>query len=121
MSRRSLALCAVSVFVAGSAFATTNKAAWPTYAQSFQRAGRADGAGEISTPSVAWTKQLGGTLAAGQAYVADADGDGRPNFLTISGGRLIVSNPDGSMLWKGGLVGARGILGVWNLDGANTP
>ncbi|HEY8088310.1 MAG TPA: hypothetical protein VIF09_10710, partial [Polyangiaceae bacterium] len=95
---------------------------WPTYAHDFQRTSRADGSGAISGgPQVAWTARMGGTLGGGTASVADVDGDGRPNAIAISGGRVTATKPDGSTLWQGPLAGARSVLGVWNLDGVGAP
>jgi MYXO-CTERM domain-containing protein len=94
---------------------------WPTYAHDYQRTSRADGSGAITSPTVAWTKNMGGVLGPGQGAVGDVDGDGRPNVVAISGGRATATNPDGSTLWQGSLVGARAVLGIWNLDGVGAP
>jgi hypothetical protein len=95
----------------------THGGTWPTYAHDFQRTSRADGAGQMTAPQVAWTRRMGGVLAAGQAIVADVDLDGRPNVVTIVGGRVTATNPDGTTLWQGALAGTLTVLGVWNLDG----
>ena len=92
---------------------------WPTFAHDQQRTSRAQGAGAISTPQVAWQKSMGGILSS--AAVGDVDGDGRPNVVVLTGGRVTATNPDGTTLWQGPLEGARAILGIWNLDGVGTP
>lgn len=90
---------------------------WPTYAHDFQRSNRADGVADIHTGKVAWSKRMGGALGYMQSLVSDVNEDGRPEILTITGGRLVVNKYDGTVLWKGGFVGARSVLGAWNLDG----
>ncbi len=90
---------------------------WPTYAHDFHRTARADGVGDMHNPTVAWTLPLGGALNPLQSLVTDVDGDGRANVLTISGGRVVATNPDGTTLWKGALAGSRALVGVWALSG----
>jgi hypothetical protein len=94
---------------------------WPTFAHDARRTGRAEGAGAMSSPVVAWTRPMGGALQLGQATIGDVDGDGRPNTVALAGGRVVAANPDGSTLWQGPAEGARSVLGIWNLDGAGAP
>jgi hypothetical protein len=94
---------------------------WPTYAHDSQRTSRAQGAGAITVPEVAWTMHMGGALFQSQGLVGDVDGDGRPNAVTIIGGQVTATNPDGSTLWRASLAGPSAILGIWNLDGAGAP
>lgn len=94
---------------------------WPVFAHDFQRTSRALGAGALTAPQVAWSLPMGGLLGPSTAAVADVDGDGRPNPVTITGGRVTATSPDGSTLWQGSLAGAQAVLGVWNLDGIGAP
>jgi hypothetical protein len=95
---------------------------WATYAHDYQRTARADGPpGAITSPTVAWTRTMGGVLGFGQAAVGDVDGDGRPDVVTIAGGRATATKTDGSKLWQGELAGAGAVLGIWNLDGVGAP
>jgi hypothetical protein len=63
---------------------------------------------------------LGGILDAGQSLVADLDGNGRPETVTVTGGRVVASHVDGSTLWTTGLIGPVSILGAWDLAGAGS-
>ena len=94
---------------------------WPTFAHDMQRTSHADGVGNITNPAVAWTKQLGGVLGAGHAGVGDVDGDGRPDVVTVSAGRVTATSGVGQTLWQGSLAGVDAILGIWNLDGTGAP
>ena len=69
---------------------------WPTYAHDAQRTSHAGGPGAVTKPEIAWTARMGGVLQLGQAFVADVDGDGQPNAVTIAGGRATATKPDGS-------------------------
>ena len=110
------ALSAAFVFVSTHASAAPS-GVWPTYAHDFSRSARADGVGKLKNPTVAWTKHLGGAI--GGAIVADIDGDGRSNIVTISGGRVVATKPDGSTLWQGSLSGPRALLGAWALHASS--
>jgi hypothetical protein len=94
---------------------------WPTYAHDFQRTARADGTGQMTHPTVAWTLPMGGILQSGQAAVGEVTGDGRAHAITLYGGRVICTAADGSTLWQSSLDGARAVLGIWNLNGGETP
>ena len=106
-----------SLMVSSPSLAGPHPGSWPTYAHDFSHTGRADGVGALKKPTIAWTLQLGGGLTTDQALVSDLAGSGQPDVLTISGGRVIAAHPDGTTMWKGGLVGAQTLLGVWDLDG----
>jgi MYXO-CTERM domain-containing protein len=121
MRRVLLASCVLVVSAGTSeAWSAAPKGSWIAYGHDFQRTGHADGAGSMKAPKVAWTLQQGGLLTVQQALLADVDGDGRPEVLNISGGRLTASRADGSTLWKGDLPGPRAVLGAWNLDGTGS-
>jgi uncharacterized protein (TIGR03382 family) len=93
---------------------------WVTYGHDFQRTGRADGVGALLAPKVAWTLPMGALLGPTQAFAADADGDGRPEIVAISGGRVIATHADGSTLWTTPIMGPTTVLGAWDLDGNGT-
>jgi uncharacterized protein (TIGR03382 family) len=72
----------------------------------------------MHAPKVAWSLSVGALLGAPESLVADIDGDGRPEVTVLSGGRVVVSRPDGTTLWKSALLGPRALLGAWDLDGS---
>ena len=90
---------------------------WPTYAHDTSREARADGAGEITHPTVAWTMQLGGIVGTAQSQVVDTDGDSRPDLIFVEAGRVAVLTTNGTVLWKSALIGATTVLGAWDLCG----
>lgn len=90
---------------------------WRTFAHDFQRTARAPGVGAMHAPEAAWKRHLGGALGAGQVLVADVDKDGRPDVVHASGGRVVVSHHDGTVLWKTAFLGRPSVQGVWDLDG----
>jgi MYXO-CTERM domain-containing protein len=94
---------------------------WTTFGHDFRRTGHADGAGVMQAPpKVAWTLPMGGTLGNQQAFVADINGDGRPETVTVTGGRVVAEEYSGSSLWSSALVGPSAILGAWDLDGSGS-
>lgn len=117
MSRSvAVSFVAVLLVIATEAHATP-PGSWVTYGHDFQRTGRADGVGKMHAPTVAWTVPLGGILTPQQALVSDVDGDGRPETVTVSGGRVVATRANGATLWSTVLLGPTAVLGAWDLDG----
>src|SRR5262245_7086057 len=93
------------LFGASLAIAEPAPGTWPAYADDISRTARAGGVGQLKSPEVAWRRFMGGALATQEVLVADADGDGRTDVLTISGGRVLASRGDGTAMWQTGILG----------------
>lgn len=111
-----------TIMTASAVAAATPAGSWPTFNHDFQRTGHADGVGSMTTaPKTAWTLPMGTVLGPQQAIVSDLTGDGRPETITVSAGRVVANKPDGSALWSSALLSATTVLGAWNLDSSGSP
>lgn len=93
---------------------------WSSFAHDASRTARADGTGAMKAPVAAWSRFMGGALAKDQSVLFDANGDGKPDIATISGGRISVARPDGSLVWKSANLGSPSLQGAWDLDGSGS-
>ena len=118
--RRPLVLAGLALLLPGLA-AADGGPSWPVFRQSFERTARVGGAGAITTPSVAWELDLGGSLTERELLAADLDADERPEVLRITAGRVVASVPNGAPRWSSPQIGALAIFDVEDLDGAGPP
>lgn len=66
------------------------------------------------TPRLSATLEIGGT--SGETLLGDVSGDGRPDVVTIRGGRLVAVDTDGRSLFDR-FIGATHLVAVADLDG----
>jgi outer membrane protein assembly factor BamB len=111
-------LLAAGVLTARSALAD-----WPAAGHDARRSAKADGVSNIVTPAPFWRFRAGGGIGSSAVEPFDADGDGRPEMLLISGGRVVARQPDDNdVVWETPLLdNSLQMVGLANLDGAGEP
>lgn len=65
------------------------------------------------TPKLAATLEIGGT--SGETLLGDVDGDGRPDVVTLRGGRVVVISTDGRTIFDR-FLGATSLVSVADID-----
>jgi outer membrane protein assembly factor BamB len=64
---------------------------------------------------------MGGALNDRQLALHDADGDGDQEAVLVAAGRVVARRADDTSVWSSENIGARSVLGVYDLDGQGAP
>ena len=117
MNRMTFALACTGLLLTTTGSPAAPAGSWPCFGHDFQRTGHADGTGQLKSAPIAWTLSLGGLLSPQDVLVSDVDQDGRPETVSISGGRVVAVHPNGMTLWSSPLISPSQLLGAWDLNG----
>ncbi|WP_159397829.1 FG-GAP repeat domain-containing protein [Sorangium cellulosum] len=68
-------------------------------------------------PAPYWRAYLGGALTQSKVFAGDVDQDGETDVLFVSGGRAVLSDPQGNYRWRTSPLGFQAVHAVEDLDG----
>ncbi|MFS8067864.1 MAG: FG-GAP repeat domain-containing protein, partial [Byssovorax sp.] len=103
--------------LAALASAGDARADWPAARHDARRTGVANGTSNIQKPVVAWSRYLGGSLAATSLLVHDVDGDGKGELIYCNGGVVTAKRADDTLVWSTRILAAGFLGGIEDLDG----
>ncbi len=82
-----------------------------------QRTGASAGRVNLPSATIRWRHYLGGALGPSQYAIADVDRDGVTDVVFVSSGKVIAKRADDTLVWESGLVDARTISALADLNG----
>lgn len=100
--------------LAGGRYAAAD---WPVARHDPQRTGTATGTSNIDLPIPYWRYYLGGTIGRANLLTADIDGDGRAEFIVVTGGRAVTKQTSDFTVWATKPIGLTSLEGLVDLDG----
>lgn len=90
--------------------------AWPLSRGGPTREGRVDGSLGIREPAVRWLLPVGGDTNARRWAAVDRNADGVDEIAIIRGGRVVLRESGGTLLWSTAPLGVEQIIAVADLD-----
>jgi len=81
-----------------------------------QRTNRQEASGNVRTPAVLWSINLGSHFGARDWIASDTNGDGQTEVVLIRGGRLVARHVDGTLVWATDLLGFTDVRAVHDFD-----
>ncbi|WP_437525865.1 hypothetical protein WME79_39815 [Sorangium sp. So ce726] len=114
MRRRAVASAACSALLFDGTLAAAD---WASARHDPQRTGATSSTSNIEKPAPYWRAYLGGVLSTGKVLAGDADQDGEADLLFVSGGRVVMSDPQGFVRWSTPFMGFQTLHALDDLDG----
>ncbi len=93
---------------------------WPMLRGNIHRTATGEGISDITNPTIKWRYYLGGSINSREVYVGDINQDGNKDILMLVGGKAILKDPEGNIIWDTRALNLSNILGVVDLDGNGT-
>ncbi|HTN82129.1 MAG TPA: hypothetical protein VL242_00520, partial [Sorangium sp.] len=90
---------------------------WASARHDPQRTGATPSTSNIVKPAPYWRAYLGGVLSTGKVLGGDANQDGENDLLFVSGGRVVLSDPQGFVRWSTPSLGFQTVHALDDLDG----
>ncbi|WP_437830168.1 FG-GAP-like repeat-containing protein [Sorangium sp. So ce1153] len=114
LARRAVASAVCSALLLDGAVAAGD---WASARHDPQRTGATSSTSNIVKPAPYWRAYLGGVLSTGKVLAGDANQDGELDLLFVSGGRVLLSDPQGFIHWSTPSMGFRTLHALDDLDG----
>ncbi|KYF50596.1 hypothetical protein BE08_09335 [Sorangium cellulosum] len=90
---------------------------WPAARHDPQRTGATPSTSNIVKPAPYWRAYLGGVLSTSKVLADDVNQDGEIDLLFVSGGRVVLSDPQGFTHWSTPSLGFLTLHALDDLDG----